>query len=72
MSQAKPFDVCMLDEDEADYYLPITEEELSTLKAAVGMWEHRMLEEGDVEAQRKMNHIYNRLKDRGGDGLIDQ
>jgi hypothetical protein len=71
MSQANPFKECMLEAEETDYYLPITKDERATLRAAVSVWEDRMLEEEDDEARVKMNHIYNRLKDRGGDGLIE-
>lgn len=63
-----PFEQCYLDAEETDYLLPLKEEEIPTLKAAVGMWECRMLEEEDTEAKIMMNMLYNRLDDYA-DGL---
>lgn len=63
-----PFESAYLDRDEADYVLPITEDELRTLKFALSLMEVRAQSEDDESTQRCANILYNRVK---RDGLIE-
>lgn len=57
-----------LGQAEADYLLPLTSEELSTLNMALALFEERAHSEGDQSSKESACKMYNRVK---YDGLIE-